>query len=72
MTTVTGGVYTADIDAYLDMDLSITDNAAEGPLGTVTVDTEGMVHVIGNVSSFELTAVTSTGQKVTSYVKLTR
>ncbi|UKS26338.1 S-layer homology domain-containing protein [Paenibacillus sp. HWE-109] len=44
-------------------------NAADGAVGTVTV-TDGSVHVVGNVTYFELTAVTASGQKVTSYVNL--
>ncbi|MBP1964789.1 S-layer homology domain-containing protein [Paenibacillus aceris] len=41
-------------------------------VGTVTVDEDGQVHAVGNVTSFELTAVAPSGQKATSYVTLTR
>ncbi|MNY74729.1 hypothetical protein D3C86_2138300 [compost metagenome] len=45
---------------------------ALGTVGTVTADEHGVVHVSGNVKYFELTAVTASGQKVTSYVTMTR
>lgn len=48
----------------------IKGNAADGAVGTVSIDPDGTVRVTGNVTSFELTAVTSTGEKVTSYVTL--
>ncbi len=42
------------------------------PVGTVEVDAAGNVKVTDNVTSFELTAVTSTGEKATSFVTLNR
>lgn len=99
--SVTGGVYKATIDAYTEMDLSLTDsygikyekdemqdynfalgtlfitndikgNAALGAIGTVAVNAAGEVLVTGNVTSFELTAVTPSGEKATSFVTLNR
>ncbi|MBD0382552.1 S-layer homology domain-containing protein [Paenibacillus sedimenti] len=43
---------------------------SKGATGTVSVDPDGTVHVTGNVTSFELTGVLPTGNKVTSYVTL--
>lgn len=48
----------------------IKGNTAVGAVGTVSIDPDGTVRVTGNVTSFELTAVTSTGAKATSYVTL--
>ncbi|NOV01829.1 S-layer homology domain-containing protein [Paenibacillus planticolens] len=45
---------------------------ANAPVGTVTAGPGGQIHVVGNVTSFELTAVTPSGQQATSYVTLTR
>ncbi|MZQ82567.1 hypothetical protein GQF01_10640 [Paenibacillus sp. 5J-6] len=42
------------------------------PVGTVKVGTDGKVQVEGKVASFELTAVTPSGQKATSFVTMTR
>ncbi|MDD9270958.1 S-layer homology domain-containing protein [Paenibacillus sp. GCM10023248] len=50
----------------------INGNDALGAVGTATVDSNGLVHVEGNVTSFELTAVAPSGQKAVSYVTLTR
>ncbi|MDQ0892191.1 hypothetical protein QFZ81_007279 [Paenibacillus sp. V4I9] len=67
---------TADIKGYnfalgtLFITNDIKGNAAVGAVGTVSIDPDGTVRVTGNVTSFELTAVTSTGEKVTSYVTL--
>ncbi|KRE73851.1 S-layer homology domain-containing protein [Paenibacillus sp. Soil750] len=44
---------------------------AGSTVGTVSVDPDGTVHVTGNITSFELTAVSASGVKVTSYVTLT-
>lgn len=51
---------------------NVKGNDTLGAVGTATVDANGEVHVVGNVASFELTAVTPTNQKATSYVTLTR
>ncbi|CAN7177806.1 S-layer homology domain-containing protein [Paenibacillus sp. LjRoot153] len=45
---------------------------AGSTVGSVSVDSDGTVHVTGNVTYFELTAVSATGVKVTSYVTLTK
>ncbi|OAS23614.1 S-layer homology domain-containing protein [Paenibacillus oryzisoli] len=45
---------------------------AGSAVGSVSVDRDGTVHVTGNVTSFELTAVSASGVKVTSYVTLTK
>ncbi|MGG1553590.1 S-layer homology domain-containing protein [Paenibacillus ferrarius] len=50
----------------------IQGDAALGAVGTVTADEHGTVNVSGNVKYFELTAVSASGQKVTSYVTMTR
>ncbi|MBA2942845.1 S-layer homology domain-containing protein [Paenibacillus sp. CGMCC 1.16610] len=98
--TVSNGVYTADINPYTEMDLTLTDNfgieyekneiadynfglgtlivakAIKGdgvnPVGTVTVGDNGLVHVEGNVVSFELSIVAPSGQQAVSYVTLKR
>jgi hypothetical protein len=43
---------------------------ASGTVGTVAVDAAGNVTVTGNVTSFEITGVTPTGEKATSFVTL--
>ncbi|NQX70213.1 S-layer homology domain-containing protein [Paenibacillus alba] len=49
----------------------IKGDAAKGDVGSVSVDPTGKVVVTGNVTSFELTAVTSSGQTATSFVTIT-
>jgi hypothetical protein len=98
--TVSNGVYTADINPYTEMDLTLTDNfgneyenteiadynfglgtlvvtrAVKGngvdPVGTVTVSANGLVHVEGNVVSFELSVIAPSGEQAVSYVTLER
>ncbi|KRF04434.1 hypothetical protein ASG89_21545 [Paenibacillus sp. Soil766] len=45
---------------------------AGSTVGSVSVDSDGTVHVTGNVTYFELTAVSASGVKATSYVTLTK
>lgn len=45
---------------------------AGSTVGSVSVDPDGTLHVTGNVTYFELTAVSASGVKVTSYVTLTK
>ncbi|MCZ8515383.1 S-layer homology domain-containing protein [Paenibacillus filicis] len=96
--TVTGGVYTAQFNAYSEMDLKVTDNYgityepgevqkynfalgtifipeyivgdSKGPIGSVSIDKDGTVHVTGNVTQFNLTAILPTGKRATSEVKI--
>jgi hypothetical protein len=46
----------------------IEGDASAGPTGTVLADSDGTVFISGNVTGFELTAVSASGKKVTSYV----
>ncbi|MFC5450831.1 S-layer homology domain-containing protein [Paenibacillus aestuarii] len=50
----------------------ISGDDAQGAVGTVTVDTNGIVRVSGNVKSFELNAVSPTGKTATSFVTMKR
>ncbi|MCY9670156.1 S-layer homology domain-containing protein [Paenibacillus alginolyticus] len=66
----------ADISGYnfalgtLFITNDIKGNPAVGAVGTVEIDAAGNVNVTGNVTSFEITAVTPTGEKATSFVTL--
>lgn len=63
-----------DYNFALGTQFTINDLQGEAgsPVGSVTVDSNGIVHVTGNVTYFELTAVSPTGVKATSYVTLTK
>ncbi|TXK76106.1 hypothetical protein [Paenibacillus sp. N3.4] len=48
----------------------VVGDPANGAVGTVSVNSAGIVKVTGNVKSFELTAATPGSEKVTSYVNV--
>jgi hypothetical protein len=63
----------SDIPAYnfaLGILFSITDieGDAAGSTGTASIDSDGTVHIVGNVTGFELTAISASGQQVNTYV----
>jgi hypothetical protein len=48
----------------------IVADPANGTVGTVTIDTDGTVHIDGNVSKFTLTAIIPNGTRVSSAVEV--
>lgn len=50
----------------------IVADPANGTVGTVTIDTDGTVHINGNVSKFTLTAIISNGSRVSSSVEISK
>jgi hypothetical protein len=48
----------------------ITSDSNNGPVGTVTIDSDGTVHVTGNVTGFQLTASLSNGEKAFTWINV--